>query len=92
MQGAMDELLNMDQDQLKQQMEEAMNMLTSMDMQQNILGQQEEVLAMILRLRHRKQVLMHVARVLHRCIEFHGHAGREVLNETKDVFQRLKVR
>lgn len=47
MQGAMDELLNMDQDQLKQQMEEAMNMLTSMDMQQNILGQQEEVLAMM---------------------------------------------
>jgi hypothetical protein len=47
MQGAMDELLNMDSEQLKSQMEEAMNMLTSMDMQQNILGQQEEVLAMM---------------------------------------------
>lgn len=43
----MDELLNMDSEQLKSQMEEAMNMLTSMDMQQNILGQQEEVLAMM---------------------------------------------
>lgn len=47
MQGAMDELLNMDTDQLKVQMEEAMQMLTSMDMQQNLLGQQEEVLAMM---------------------------------------------
>jgi hypothetical protein len=47
MQGAMDELLNMDSEQHKSQMEEAMNMLTSMDMQQNILGQQEEVLAMM---------------------------------------------
>jgi len=47
MQGAMDELLNMDSEQLKAQMAEAMNMLTSMDMQQNILDQQEEVLAMM---------------------------------------------
>lgn len=47
MQGAMDELMNMDTDQLKAQMEEAMQMLTSMDMQQNLLGQQEEVLAMM---------------------------------------------
>lgn len=47
MQGAMDELLNMDSDQLKAQMEEAMSMLTSLDMQQNILGQKEEVLAMM---------------------------------------------
>jgi len=47
MQGAMDELLNMDADELKTQMAEAMNMLTSMDMQQNILDQQEEVLAMM---------------------------------------------
>eukprot|EP00984_Skeletonema_dohrnii_P023569 scaffold12655_cov157-Skeletonema_dohrnii-CCMP3373.AAC.8 len=45
--GAMDELLNMDADELKTQMAEAMNMLTSMDMQQNILDQQEEVLAMM---------------------------------------------
>lgn len=47
MQGAMDELLNMDTDELKAQMEEAMAMLTSMDMQQNLLGQKEEVLAMM---------------------------------------------
>eukprot|EP00986_Skeletonema_menzelii_P007226 scaffold2826_cov152-Skeletonema_menzelii.AAC.2 len=47
MQGAMDELLNMDSEQLKAQMAEAMNMLTSMDMQQNILDQQEEVLKMM---------------------------------------------
>lgn len=47
MQGAMDELLNMDTDELKAQMEEAMTMLTSMDMQQNLLGQKEEVLAMM---------------------------------------------
>ena len=47
MQGAMDELLNMDSDQLKQQMTEAMSMLTSMDMQQNILDQKDEVLAMM---------------------------------------------
>lgn len=47
MQGAMDELLNMDADELKVQMEEAMNMLTSQDMQQNILDQKEEVLAMM---------------------------------------------
>lgn len=43
----MDELLNMDTDQLKSQMEEAMQMLTSMDMQQNILDNKEEVLAMM---------------------------------------------
>lgn len=47
MQGAMDELLNMDPDELKVQMAEAMNMLTSMDMQQNILEQKEDVLAMM---------------------------------------------
>jgi len=47
MQGAMDELLNMDTDQLKIQMEEAMAMLTSSDMQQNILTQKEDVLAMM---------------------------------------------
>mmetsp|Transcript_7021 Transcript_7021/g.10238 ORF Transcript_7021/g.10238 Transcript_7021/m.10238 type:complete len:290 (-) Transcript_7021:86-955(-) len=47
MQGAMDELLNMDSEELKAQMAEAMNMLTSMDMQQNILDQQDEVLAMM---------------------------------------------
>ena len=47
MQGAMDELLNMDGDQLKAQMEEAMSLLTSPDMQQNILGQKEEVLKMM---------------------------------------------
>jgi hypothetical protein len=47
MQGAMDELLNMDADQLKEQMESAMSMLTSMDMQQNIMDQKEEVLAMM---------------------------------------------
>lgn len=47
MQGAMDELLNMDSDQLKSQMEEAMNMLTSMDMQENIMGQKDEVLNMM---------------------------------------------
>ena len=43
----MDELLNMDSDQLKQQMTEAMSMLTSMDMQQNILDQKDEILAMM---------------------------------------------
>ena len=47
MQGAMDELLNMDGDQLKAQMEEAMSLLTSSDMQQNLLGQKEEVLKMM---------------------------------------------
>lgn len=47
MEGAMDELLNMDTDQLKAQMEDAMSMLTSMDMQANLLGQKEEVLAMM---------------------------------------------
>ncbi|KAL7466765.1 hypothetical protein ACHAXS_007046 [Conticribra weissflogii] len=47
MQGAMNELLNMDTDQLKKQMEEAMNMLTSMDMQESILQQKDEVLAMM---------------------------------------------
>jgi len=47
MQGAMDDLLAMDTEQLKAQMEEAMSMLTSMDIQENILGQKEEVLAMM---------------------------------------------
>lgn len=47
MQGAMDELVNMDSEQLKEQMTEAMGMLTSMDMQQNILDQKEDVLAMM---------------------------------------------
>lgn len=47
MQGAMDELLNMDADQLKNQMTEAMSMLTSMDMQKNIIEQKDEVLAMM---------------------------------------------
>ena len=43
----MDELVNMDSEQLKEQMTEAMGMLTSMDMQQNILDQKEDVLAMM---------------------------------------------
>lgn len=47
MQGAMDELMNMDSDQLKTQMAEAMEMLTSMDMQENIMGQKEDVLKMM---------------------------------------------
>lgn len=47
MQGAMDELLNMDSEQLKVQMEQAMAMLTSTDMQQNILDQKDAVLAMM---------------------------------------------
>ena len=47
MQGAMKELLNMDPDQLKAQMEQAMEMLTSADMQQNIVSQKEDVLAMM---------------------------------------------
>jgi hypothetical protein len=47
MQGAMDELLNMDSEQLKTQMQDAMSMLTSMDMQQNIINQKEDVLAMM---------------------------------------------
>lgn len=47
MQGAMDELLAMDSEQLKVQMEEAMSMLTSTDIQDNILGQKDEVLAMM---------------------------------------------
>jgi len=47
MQGAMEELLNMDTEQLKAQMEEAMNMLTSLDMQSTILEKQDEVLAMM---------------------------------------------
>lgn len=47
MEDAMVELMNMDQDQLKTQLEEAMNLLTSMDMQQNILSQKEEVLALM---------------------------------------------
>jgi DNA repair ATPase RecN len=47
MQGAMEELMNMDSEQLKAQMQEAMQMLTSDDIQQNILAQKEEVLAMM---------------------------------------------
>ena len=47
MQGAMKELLNMDPDELKVQMEQAMEMLTSADMQQNIVNQKEQVLAMM---------------------------------------------
>mmetsp|Transcript_26841 Transcript_26841/g.60675 ORF Transcript_26841/g.60675 Transcript_26841/m.60675 type:complete len:284 (-) Transcript_26841:50-901(-) len=47
MQGAMEELLNMDPDQLKAQMNEAMAMLTSADMQQNILDQKDDVLALM---------------------------------------------
>ena len=47
MQGAMDELMKMDPDQLKVQMNEAMSMLTSMDMQKNILEQKDDVLAMM---------------------------------------------
>jgi hypothetical protein len=47
MQGAMKELLNMDPDELKVQMEQAMEMLTSADMQQNIVNQKEEVLTMM---------------------------------------------
>ena len=47
MQGAMKELLNMDPDQLKAQMEQAMEMLTSIDMRENIVNQKEEVLAMM---------------------------------------------
>ena len=43
----MKELLNMDPDQLKAQMEQAMEMLTSADMQQNIVSQKEQVLAMM---------------------------------------------
>lgn len=39
--------MNMDTDQLKSQMEEALSMLTSADMQQNIIGQKEDVLAMM---------------------------------------------
>ena len=47
MKGAMDELLNMNPEQLKEQMEDALKMLTSTDMKQNILDQKEEVLAMM---------------------------------------------
>eukprot|EP00804_Cyclotella_cryptica_P029907 CCRYP_017826-RA/>CCRYP_017826-RA protein AED:0.30 eAED:0.30 QI:633/1/1/1/0.5/0.66/3/145/249 len=47
MQGAMEELMKMDSEQLKAQMEEAMNMLTSEDIQQNIMSHKEEVLAMM---------------------------------------------
>lgn len=43
----MDELLNMNPEQLKEQMEDALKMLTSTDMKQNILDQKEEVLAMM---------------------------------------------
>ena len=47
MQGAMEELLNMDSEQLKAQMQEAMEMLTSDDIQKNIMAQKDEVLAMM---------------------------------------------
>jgi hypothetical protein len=47
MQGAMEELMNMDSEELKKQMVEAMEMLTSGDMQQSILGQKDQVLAMM---------------------------------------------
>ena len=43
----MEELLNMDPHQLKAQMNDAMAMLTSADMQQNILDQKDEVLALM---------------------------------------------
>ena len=43
----MDELLNMDSESLKAQMAEAMDMLTSTDMKQNILDQKEDVLALM---------------------------------------------
>jgi len=47
MQGAMDELMNMDSEQLKVQMAEAMSMLTSTDMQKNIIDQKDDVLALM---------------------------------------------
>jgi hypothetical protein len=47
MQGAMNELLNMDLDELKAQMDLVMGMITSTDMMQNIVSQKEEVLAMM---------------------------------------------
>jgi len=47
MQGAMEELMKMDSEQLKAQMEEAMKMLTSEDIQQNIMSHKEDVLAMM---------------------------------------------
>jgi hypothetical protein len=47
MQGAMEELMNMDSEQLKAQMQEAMEMLTSGDMQQSIMAQKDQVLAMM---------------------------------------------
>ena len=43
----MEELLNMDPEQLKAQMNDAMAMLTSADMQQNILDQKDDVLALM---------------------------------------------
>lgn len=43
----MDELLNMDPEQLKAQMQEAMQMLTSEDLQKNVMAQKEDVLAMM---------------------------------------------
>lgn len=43
----MNELMNMDSEQLKAQMQEAMEMLTSVDIQKNILAQKDEVLAMM---------------------------------------------
>jgi len=47
MQGAMEELMNMDSEQLKTQMAEAMSMLTSADMQNNLIEQKDDVLAMM---------------------------------------------
>lgn len=43
----MHELMNMDTNQLKAQMEEAMSMLTSMDMQETVFQQKDEILAMM---------------------------------------------
>lgn len=43
----MNELLNMDLDELKAQMDQVMGMLTSTDMMQNIVSQKEDVLAMM---------------------------------------------
>lgn len=43
----MEELMNMDSEQLKAQMQEAMEMLTSGDMQQSIMAQKDQVLAMM---------------------------------------------
>ena len=43
----MEELMNMDSEQLKAQMQQAMEMLTSDDLQRNIMAQKDEVLAMM---------------------------------------------